>query len=256
MRIFAILILCLLCAEANAQTIPPEVVRLELLVEENGMRTAYMGNGSKHYLLYCNTKADAGCIIPEENKDYLLFDAKTRWKMPGAKDFLTLAFIQNWTVTYSQGENVGLVAQDNKGGLGLFIRDPSGGGYEQFTIFSDGPIVYGGGMSEADVQNAWKVFFMKMVQAASEQQGQEALSLKLKPRCLAGENYCTTVLDANFVGIGNIKEPRLVRLIVSTDAQDKSKQIGRVVCTYPSKTTVVCRDFNTGNLVSVKHAAE
>jgi hypothetical protein len=252
-RFLLLIMLCLLSTEAKAQVVPPEVVRLELVLEEDGMRTVYVGNANNHYLIYCNTKADAGCITPEENKNYLLFDAKTRWKMPGAKDFLTLAFIQDWTIKYNQGENVGLVAQDNNGDLGLFIRDPTGGGYEQYTIFSDGPIVYGAGMNTEDVQAAWKSFFMKMVQAVVQQQGQDALSLKLKPRCMPGEPYCTIALDADLIGIGNIKEPRLVRLIVSTDAQDKSKQLVRLVCTYPSKTTSVCRDFNTGNLVSAKH---
>ena len=34
--------------------------------------------------------------------------------MPGAKDFLTLAFIQELTIKYNQGENVGLVAEDGE----------------------------------------------------------------------------------------------------------------------------------------------
>jgi hypothetical protein len=86
---------------AHAQTlVPPEVVRLENVQVEGEMKTVYVGNANKHYLLYCNIKA-AGCITPEENKNYLLFDANTRWKMPGAKDVITLSFVQDWTVKYN-----------------------------------------------------------------------------------------------------------------------------------------------------------
>lgn len=150
---------------ASAQNlVPPEVVQLEMMQVEGGMRTVYVGNANNHYLLYCNTEASGGCITPEENQNYLLFNANTRWKMPGAKDFLTLAFIQELTIKYNHGKNVGLVAEDGKGeDLGLFVLDPTGGGYEQYIIVSDGPIIYGTGMSDADRQKAWKAFFLKMV---------------------------------------------------------------------------------------------
>ena len=82
---------------ASAQNlVPPEVVQLENLQEDGDMRVVYMGNSTNHYFLYCNMKA-AGCIKPEENKNYLLFNSNTRWKMPGAKDFITLATVQDWT---------------------------------------------------------------------------------------------------------------------------------------------------------------
>jgi hypothetical protein len=98
---------------ASAQNlVAPEVVQLENLQVEGDMQTVYVGNANNHYLLYCNIKAPAGCITPEENKNYLLFNANTRWKMPGAKDFLTLAFIQDWTIKYNQGENIGLVPEE------------------------------------------------------------------------------------------------------------------------------------------------
>ena len=50
--------------------------------------------------------------------------------------------------------------QDNNGDMGMYMLDPSGGGYEQNIIMSDGPIVYGTDMSEADRRKAWKHFFM------------------------------------------------------------------------------------------------
>jgi hypothetical protein len=168
------------------------------------------------YTLFCNVKA-AGCITPERGKNYLLFDTSTRRKMPGAKDFITLAFVQDWTVKYNEGENIGLVPEDAKGDLGMFLLDRTGGGYEQDTIFSDGPIIYGTGMSEADRQKAWKHFFLQMFEAVARQQGKDVLGVKLARRCLPGEDFCTTGLDANLVGVGGIQEPRKVLLIVSQE---------------------------------------
>ena len=140
--------------------VPPEVVQLENVQVEGDMKTIYVGNANKHYLLICNINAD-GCITPEENKNYLLFDSNTRWEMPRAKDFLTLKYLQHWTVTYNQGKNIGLIAEDPSTpstglGIGMFILDETGGGYEQDTVSSDGPIIYGTGMNDQDRQKAWK----------------------------------------------------------------------------------------------------
>jgi len=37
------------------------------------------------------------------------------------------------------------------------------------------------------------------------------------------------------------------------DVNDKDKQLSRTVCTYPAKDTVICRDWDTGKLVTTKH---
>jgi hypothetical protein len=118
---------------------------------------------------------------------------------------------------------------------------------------SDGPIIYGTGMNEADRQNAWKNFFLKMVQAAEQQQGRDAVGAKLSRRCMPGQDFCSTSLDANLVGVGGIQAPRKVLVAVSTEVHDEKKQLMRLVCTYPSKDTVICRDWSTGKLVSAKH---
>jgi hypothetical protein len=243
---------------ASAQNlVAPEVVQLENLQVEGDMRTVYVGNANNHYLLFCNTKASAGCITPEENKNYLLFNANTRWKMPGAKDFLTLTIIQDWTIKYNQGENIGLVPENGKGDVGLFILDPTGdGGYERDTLASDGPIIYGAGMSDADRRKAWKNFFLQMLQAVVQQQGKDALGVKLARRCMPGQDSCTTSLDANFVGVGGIREPRKVLLVISTDVHDQNKTLLRMVCTYPARGTVICRDWDTGKLMSAKHGQQ
>jgi hypothetical protein len=244
-------------AAVNAQNaVRPEVVQLENVFVENEMRTVYVGNANNHYLIYCNTKAD-GCFEPEENKNYFLFTESTRWKLPGATEFLTLAFMQEFFTKYNQGENVALVPEDNKGERGVFIRDPTGGGYERDTILSDGPIIYGTGMGDADRQRAWQAFFMLMLKTAMQQQGKDAIGPELARRCMTGQDFCTSgPLYANLVGIGGIQEPRKVAVFVSTDIRDDKKQLSRLVCTYPAKGTVICREFDTGKLASVKHAEQ
>jgi len=84
-------------AVAGAQAlVRPEVVRFENVRINGEVKTVTVGNPQHHYSLFCNVKA-SGCITTDREKNYLLFDAKTRWKMPGAKHFLTLAFVQDWT---------------------------------------------------------------------------------------------------------------------------------------------------------------
>jgi len=233
----------------------PEVVQLENVLVEGEMRTVYVGNANNHYLIYCNTKAE-GCFEPEENKNYFLFTESTRWKLPGATEFLTLAFMQEFFTKYNQGENVALVPEDNKGERGVFIRDPTGGGYERDTIIADGPITYGTGMNDEDRQRAWQAFSMQMLKAAMQQQGKDAVGPKLARRCMPGEDHCIQALDANFVGIGGIKEPRKVVLMISTDVHDAKKHLARLVCTYPMKGVVICRNWDTGKLVSAQHAEQ
>jgi hypothetical protein len=237
---------------AGAQIlVPPEVVRLENVKIDDDMKTVYVGNANNHYVLYCSIKA-AGCVTPEADKNYLLFNKDTNWKMPGAKDFINLAFMQGWTVTYNQGENIGLIPERPGGSdtLGMYLLDATGGGYERDTIISDGPIIYGTDLSNEDRAKAWKYFFMMVVEASGKQQGADALGVKLARRCQPGEDFCTTAIDANLVGIGGIQEPRKVLVIVATDVHDQNKQIARTVCTWPAKGTQVCRDWDTGKLMT------
>jgi hypothetical protein len=175
-----------------------------------------------------------------------------------AKDVITLAFVQDWTVKYNKGENIGLVPEESGGPdkLGMFLLDETGGGYEQDTIFTDGPIIYGTGMNDEDRQKAWKRFFLQMVEAVIQQQGKDTLSVKLAKRCLPNQDICTTMLDAMLVGIGGIREPRRVAVIVATDVHDQNKQLSRMVCTWPAKGTQVCRDWDTGKLMTTHHAAQ
>jgi hypothetical protein len=244
------LLLLLYPVAAGAQTlVQPEVVRSDNVRIDGDEKIVTVGNAQRHYTLFCNVKA-AGCITPERGKNYLLFDTSTRWKMPGAKDFITLAFVQDWTIKYNEGENIGLVPEDAKGGLGMFLLDRTGGAYERNTIVSDGPIIYGTGMSDVDGQKAWKHFFLQMVEAVARQQGNDALGVKLAKRCLPGEDFCSIGLDANLVGVGGIQEPRKVLVLVAFDIHDQNKQLARMVCTWPTKEKRVCRNWDTGQLMT------
>jgi hypothetical protein len=104
------------------KVVPPEVVQLENERAEAGALTVTVGNSKGHYVLTCNLQA-SGCITPKPARNYLLFDKSTYWKMPGAKDFITLQFVQNWTVTYKDIENIGLVPEDSGGPeeLGMYM---------------------------------------------------------------------------------------------------------------------------------------
>ena len=124
------------------------------------------------------------------------------------------------------------------------------GTYDQEVVTTDGPIIYGTGMSADDQQKAWKHFFYMMIEACGRQQGNETLGLKLAPRCQPEQDFCTITIDAKLTGLGGIQEPRQISVIVATDRNDNSKQLSRIVCTIPNAGTRVCREFNTGRLVT------
>ncbi len=77
------LLLLLPVAASSQNIVPPEVVQFENVHVDDDVKTVAVGNANRHYSLFCNVKA-AGCITPEPNKNYLLFNKNTRWKMPGA----------------------------------------------------------------------------------------------------------------------------------------------------------------------------
>ncbi|MBO0695804.1 MAG: hypothetical protein J2P56_06845 [Verrucomicrobia bacterium] len=138
-----------------------------------------------------------------------MFNEKTRWKMPGATEFITLTWLQDWSVRYNQAPNRALVPRDMSRGspsnMGMFFLDATGhGGYEADFIIKDGPIIYGAGFNDEDRQKAWQDFFMVMFRAAVKQQGESAVGVMLKRRCLPWDNFCTTVLDAKLAGVAQL----------------------------------------------------
>ncbi len=234
---------------AETGVIAPEIVRLEKVRIEGDVKIVTVGNAKARYTLICNMKAD-GCITPEASKNYQVFTKDTRWKRPGAEGFLSLQFMQDWTTSYNNSENIGLIAEEGEV-FGVYILEKriSKTAYYQDTVTSDGPIIYGTGLGDMDRVAAWKHFFMTMVEACGRQQGAEILGVKLAKRCIPGENVCSIGLDANLTGVGGIQEPRKVVVIVIFDAKNQELQLSRAVCTYPDKNVRVCRDWSTGKLL-------
>ena len=94
----------------------PEVVQLRKLETIGIEKHITVGNVAGEYVLVCVEEANdkekqviQSCLSPRPQQNYLLFRANTRWLIAGAKEPMNLAFMQNWSVTYNRGENVGLL---------------------------------------------------------------------------------------------------------------------------------------------------
>ena len=124
-----------------------------------------------------------------------------------------------------------------------------GGSETRDSVLVDGPIIYGTGMNDADRRKAWGHFFDTVTRAVVEQGGQAALDASLSPRCMPGQEFCTIMLGANLVGVGNVQEARKVTLMIVVDAKDTKRQLMRVVCTRPAPDVHVCLDWTTGKLL-------
>lgn len=111
--------------EKGTELTEPEIVRSkQVQIDNRDRKTLTVGNVNGDYVLACNMKA-ANCLTPIPGKDYYLFNKNTKWKMPGATTSITLAWVQEWTVSYPNAENVALVPSD--GGppeeLGMYWLD-------------------------------------------------------------------------------------------------------------------------------------
>jgi hypothetical protein len=222
-----ILAISLYAVAAEAQTFAPlKDVRMG---EDIGNVRA--GSANRICALYCAAKG-VGC----------------RWNRP-VKRPIKSPFVEDRTVSRRESKNGCIVSKDTKDYLGLYLLDPASGGYEQGAIFTDGPIVYGTGMSDQDRRRAWAQLFLMMAKAVDQQQGRKVLGAKLVRRCLPQRSFCTTILDANLIGIGGIPEPRKVMVIIATDIHDQNKQLSRIVCTRPTPGKQVCRDWDSGKPV-------
>jgi hypothetical protein len=101
---------------------PPEVVSAESVRIVKNVKTIIVGNNTGHYVLLCNVGAE-GCANPIPKQKYFLFTKDTHWTMPGATTEIGLKFIQDWTVSYPDVENIGLVPKDpgGRGEFGMYI---------------------------------------------------------------------------------------------------------------------------------------
>ncbi len=69
-----------------------------------------VSNPQRRYLLSCNKTQDS-CITPTPSRDYL-FSKATRWKFPSATGLVTLDFLEEWSGTYKNEENIELIPSD------------------------------------------------------------------------------------------------------------------------------------------------
>jgi hypothetical protein len=94
----------------------PEVVQLVKIENTGNQKHVIVGNVAGDYEIICNLDANKSeesaiqsCLSPPPQKNYLLFRENTKWQIKGAKEPISLAFFQNWSVSYPKGENVGLL---------------------------------------------------------------------------------------------------------------------------------------------------
>jgi hypothetical protein len=226
---------------------PPEIVRVEKQSADDDARYAIVGNDKGYYWLVCKAKAE-GCIGLEASRNYLLFNSRTRWKLTGAKEPMTLSFIQESTSKYEKGESIGLVPEDLQGNMGMFVLDTLGAGYQPNSVIFDGPIQYGTGLNDENRRSVWKYLFEKMVEVVAKQQGMGALATKLAKRCPSGKSFCVVTLDADFVGIGRSPEPRKVVMIFVVESNDFKTHPLTAVC-IKFNDRQVCRDWDTGKVM-------
>ena len=128
--------------QQNVGLIPPEVVRSEEVQIESGVKTLTAGNAHRRYHLFCNATVDS-CVTPTPDKNYLVFSKTTRWQMPGAKVPLTLKFLQDFSVTYNNQENIALFPADpdTDSSFGMYGLLSAFNHYrDEYTCFDDSDI--------------------------------------------------------------------------------------------------------------------
>ncbi len=100
----------------------PETVRVKDVTFHGGVKNVTMSNDKGTYILACNSNRDS-CQTPAPDKDYLLFNKGTKWKFPGATEYTTLDFIQQFSGKYRGGvENIALIPSNanTPGNIGMY----------------------------------------------------------------------------------------------------------------------------------------
>jgi hypothetical protein len=99
----------------------PEVVHLVKIENVNSEKRVTVGNTAGDYVLVCNLEfnnserfALHSCLSPKPQRDYLLFRDGTKWKVNGAEHPIDLKFFQDWSISYNDAENVGLMLAKSK----------------------------------------------------------------------------------------------------------------------------------------------
>ena len=99
----------------------PEVVQLIKAEMVDEMIHATVGNIAGEYVLVCNPDANKesgvqSCLVPLPQRDYLLFRGNAKWLIKGATQPMGLSFMQDFSVSYNKGENIGLLPATNTDG--------------------------------------------------------------------------------------------------------------------------------------------
>jgi hypothetical protein len=94
----------------------PEVLQLRHIETVGEERRVTVGNIAGDYVLVCSGEVNEkekhaieSCLTPRPQRDYLLFKSNTKWLVKGAPEPMTLAFMQDYTVSYNRAENIGLM---------------------------------------------------------------------------------------------------------------------------------------------------
>lgn len=93
----------------------PEVVQLRKIETTQSEKHVTVGNVAGEYVLVCSEGANdsnhpvKSCLSPRPQHDYLLFRENSRWQIRGATKPMSLSFMQDFSVIYSRGENIGLL---------------------------------------------------------------------------------------------------------------------------------------------------
>ena len=103
----AVVMLLLTAVPLYAQT--PVTVTLEKAdMGVDGWNNLIIKSQKARYVIGCDAKQPT-CITPEPGEKYYLIDRHTSFTLPGATSPMTLAFLQDFYITYKNGENVGLI---------------------------------------------------------------------------------------------------------------------------------------------------
>jgi len=118
------LLMVLPLGTTRAENAAPEIVLVDKVTIDGDEKRVTMEGDTGHYVLFCTFKAP-GCITPKPQVRYYLFTNGTLWQMPGAKQPIDLKFVQDWTASYPNGENIGLVPVNSgpPDSLGMFVLE-------------------------------------------------------------------------------------------------------------------------------------
>ena len=98
-------------AAPDSTLVAPDTVRVEKVTFVGSVKNLTVSDAKGRYMLACNSGLDT-CLTPAPSKDYFLFNKTTKWKFPGATGYVTLDWLQDWSIKYTNLENIALVPDE------------------------------------------------------------------------------------------------------------------------------------------------